>query len=150
MTQHPNKAIIDQWTADTSRELQRESDAVVCEKVPQDWVFPVEIPHPANACLWCADAIRNNKGEAMTNQMTDHDREGMLILARAENAQLASELAKVTAQRDMLVTSIIKVRAALESANTSVGITDTVWMVEGNETLFDHIDALIESTKEKL
>jgi hypothetical protein len=37
---------------------EREACAVAAEMVPAQWDYPVEIPHPAQACQDCAAAIR--------------------------------------------------------------------------------------------
>lgn len=37
---------------------EREACAVAAELVPAQWDYPVEIPHPAQACHDCAAAIR--------------------------------------------------------------------------------------------
>jgi hypothetical protein len=37
---------------------EREACAVAAEMVPAQWDYPVEIPHPAQACHDCAAAIR--------------------------------------------------------------------------------------------
>jgi hypothetical protein len=37
---------------------EREQCAIAAELVPAQWDYPVEIPHPAQACHDCAQAIR--------------------------------------------------------------------------------------------
>jgi len=44
---------------------EREACAVAAEMVPAQWDYPVEIPHPAQACQDCAAAIRaRTEGQA--------------------------------------------------------------------------------------
>ena len=56
------------------------------------------------------------------------------------------ELEKVRAQRDELLSAFKEAREALQFANESPhgGISDTIWMMHGPETLFDFMDAAIE------
>ena len=58
-----------------------------------------------------------------------------------------SELRK---QRDELLAALIESRHALQFANDNPngGISDTIWMMHGPETLFDFMDAAIAKAKE--
>lgn len=53
-------------------------------------------------------------------------------------------------QRDELLAALIESRHALQFAkdNPNGGISDTIWMMHGPETLFDFMDAAIAKAKE--
>lgn len=57
----------------------------------------------------------------------------------------SARIAELESHRDRLLAEFKKVRQTLEDENNDSlsAITDTIWMQEGNETLFDYMDALI-------
>lgn len=88
-------------------------------------------------CHQCSKEIET--GDPIGAHVYDGDK---LVLDTTWDAQ---RIAKLTAERDELLAALREAREALRVANETPNgpITDTIWMMDRPETLFDFIDAAI-------